>query len=71
MSVPIESLDPLKIGVPVRLVALAAPTVPRNSERTVVYDVTADGARLLVITPEGEPPSSRITVVLNWAAALR
>jgi eukaryotic-like serine/threonine-protein kinase len=71
MSVPIESLDSLKIGVPTRLVTLAAPTVPRNSERTVVYDVTADGARLLVSTPEGEPPSSRITVVLNWAAALR
>ena len=36
------------------------------------YDVTADGARFLVATPvKDAPPPSSISVVLNWAGAIR
>jgi Tol biopolymer transport system component len=35
------------------------------------YVVTGDGQRFLVSQPAGEAFSSRITVVINWAAALR
>jgi eukaryotic-like serine/threonine-protein kinase len=36
------------------------------------YDVTPDGKRFLVITtPQAEPASSPITVVLNWQAGLK
>ena len=38
---------------------------------TSCTSVTPDGARFLVSIPSGQPSSSRVTVVLNWAAALR
>lgn len=34
------------------------------------YDVTADGRRFLVIDPEGQP-TTRLTVLTNWPAALK
>lgn len=70
MSVAIESLDPLRAGTPVRLFTFGTSTAPRDRERNIVYDATADGQRFLVSVPSGEPSSSRITVVLNWSAAL-
>ena len=35
------------------------------------YAVSADGQRFLVITPEESASSAAISVVLNWASALR
>jgi hypothetical protein len=43
----------------------------RDRARNVVYDVTPDGTRFVVSIPDGEPSSSRVTVVMNWTSALR
>jgi Tol biopolymer transport system component len=71
MSVEIESLIPFKVGKPTRLIAVGQIPMARDNFRGTVYDVTPDGQRFLVSLPYGEPASSRITVVLNWAAGLK
>ena len=72
MAVPIESLSPLKAGIPVRLFTIGINTAAsRDRARNTVYDVMPDGQRFLVSVPSGEPASSRITVVLNWTSALK
>jgi len=71
MSVAIESLAPFRVGRPARLFSVGPVPVARDGNRGPVYDVTADGRRFLVTLPSGEPASSRITVVLNWPAALQ
>lgn len=35
------------------------------------YDVSADGQRFLVLTSQAETQAELVTVVLNWAAALK
>jgi eukaryotic-like serine/threonine-protein kinase len=72
MAVPIESLRPFKPGIPARLFTIGADTAAtRERARTTVYDVMPDGQRFLISVPAGEAASSRITVVLNWASALK
>jgi Tol biopolymer transport system component len=58
-------------AIPKRLFTIGQAPAARDRARNVVYDVTPDGTRFLVSIPTGEPSSSRITVVLNWTAALR
>ena len=70
MAVAVNGASRFVAGTP------SALTIGRDAGRTrpgrnVVYDVTPDGARFLVSIPSGEPSSSRVTVVLNWTAALR
>jgi eukaryotic-like serine/threonine-protein kinase len=69
MTVPIEWTPTFKAGMPVRLFTMQ--TAARFGVRGTIYDVTPDGERFLVIVPVGEPESSRITVVQNWATGLR
>jgi Tol biopolymer transport system component/predicted Ser/Thr protein kinase len=72
MSVPIDWSAGFKAGLPTRLFTIAADGASsRDRVRTTVYDVTPDGQRFLVSLPVGDPGTSRITVVLNWASGLR
>jgi hypothetical protein len=41
------------------------------SLRGLMYDVAPGGERFLFNVPAGEPESSKISIVQNWAAALR
>ena len=70
MAVPIQPGTAMKVGAPTRLFPLGVELASRPSPRNTAYDVTPDGQRFLVSVPAGEPVSSRITVVLNWPAAL-
>ena len=67
MTVPIE-WTPFKAGIPAHLFTM--PAAARSGLRGTMYDVAPDGERFLVNVPVGEPGSSRITVVQNWAAGL-
>jgi hypothetical protein len=69
MSVPIEWTPAFNAGIPVPLFTMQ--TAARSGVRGTMYDVTPDGARFLVNVPAGEPQSSTITVVQNWATELR
>ena len=59
MSAAVETLDPIRLGVPQTLFHLAGDR----------WDTTADGNTFLVEVPvrQGVPP---FTVVLNWQAGL-
>jgi eukaryotic-like serine/threonine-protein kinase len=70
MTVSLE-LDPtFSAGRPKRLVSFGAAPATRNSRKNMVYAMSPDGQQLLVGLPTADPGSSRITVVLNWAAGL-
>ena len=71
VRVPLRSGPTLTAGIPTRLFFINAAAAARFSRRNIVYDVTPDGERFLVNVPAGEPSSSRITVVLDWAAGLK
>jgi Tol biopolymer transport system component len=71
MAVPIESMSPFRAGIPSPLFTIGGERAPRGRSRTTAYDVTPDGARFLVSVTAGERETSRITVVLNWTAALK
>lgn len=70
-AVSIETVPTFKSGLPTRLFSVGAVPAARDRARSVAYDVTPNGQRFLVSVPAGEPASSRVTVVLNWMAALR
>ena len=70
-AVSIKTTLTFTSGTPTRLLSVGAVAVARDRARNVAYDVTADGERFLVSVPAGEPESSRVTVILNWMAALR
>jgi hypothetical protein len=71
MAVPIEPGATFKSGPPARLFSLGTPTVSGGRARATPYDVSPDGQRFLIGVPAGDPSSSLITVVLNWASALK
>ena len=71
MAVPVELAPSFKAGAPVRLFAIGSETGFRGRARNVPYDVSPDGQRFLINVATAEPASSRITVVMNWAAALQ
>jgi hypothetical protein len=70
MAVALKIDATVSTSVPTRLIET------RMANRTNLgyirnqYVVTGDGQRFLVNQPAGETSSSRITVVINWAAAL-
>jgi serine/threonine protein kinase len=68
--VPIRLGPTIDAGAPTRLFAINASTAARFSRRNIVYDVTPDGQRFLINLVAEDPSSSRVTVVLNWLAAL-
>jgi eukaryotic-like serine/threonine-protein kinase len=70
MSASITTGAGFQASLPARLFSIGEVAAARNRARDAVYDVTPDGRRFLVSLPAGEPSSSRVTVVLNWTAAL-
>jgi Tol biopolymer transport system component len=70
MTVPIQPAQGLKVGLPAPLFSVGDMPMSRDRGRNINYDVRPDGQRFLVSRPAGEPSSSRVTVVLNWLAAL-
>ena len=71
MSVVISGDSALDVGPPARLFETRMslvfnPTYTRNQ-----YVVSADGQRFLINQPPAVAPSSPITVVVNWQAALK
>ena len=70
MAVPIQLGSTINVGAPTRLFFLGTDMATRPNPRNTAYDVSPDGQRFLVSVPAGEQISSRITVVMNWSAAL-
>lgn len=63
MAAPVMSSETLQAGAPAPLFTL------RYTSRLVAqypYDVSADGQRFLVISPEAEGGITPVTVLLNW-----
>jgi hypothetical protein len=71
LAVAVNGASRFVAGTPKHLFTIGQTPAARDRRRNVVYDVTTDGARFLVSIPAGEPSSSRVTVVMNWTAALR
>lgn len=44
---------------------------PTANNSVTVYDVSADGQRLLVIRPREDASTRPLTVVLNWTTELK
>ena len=70
MRVPTKFGTTLTLGPPTRLFSIGATVGFRTVGGNRVYDVTPDGQRFLIGVAPGDSASSRITVVLNWTAAL-
>jgi len=70
MSVPIDWSPSFTAAPPARLFTIKPETGARLRLRSMMYDVTPE-LRFLINVPVGEPESSRITVVQNWAAGIR
>jgi eukaryotic-like serine/threonine-protein kinase len=70
MRVPIRPGAAFTAGVPALLFSVGETPMARDRGRNISYDVTRDGQRFLVSHPSGEPSSSRVTLVVNWLAAL-
>jgi len=70
MRARIEPGAALTTGLPTRLFSIGEPAA-RDGRRNAVYDVAPDGQRFLVSVPVKDPGSSRVTVVLNWTAAMK
>ena len=69
MTAPIEWTPTFKVGIPALLFTM--PAEARSGLRGTMYDVMPDGERFLINVSLGEPGSSQITVVQNWAAGLK
>lgn len=67
-AVPIVTGETFQAGDPSELFDVSFAT---NGVNPYPYAASADGQRFLVITPEETASSSAISVVLNWASALR
>jgi Tol biopolymer transport system component len=71
MAVEIATKPTFKTGSPVRLFSTPGPPASRRQTREMPYDVSPDGQRFLINTPPEQPPSSGITVVVNWMTGSR
>jgi serine/threonine-protein kinase len=73
-AVSVTTTPALKIGAPVQLFERPYYISPTGSPRPN-YDVTADGQRFIMLTPDGglnsASSNSRIVVVQNWSEELR
>jgi len=66
--VPIAASETLQAGEPTALFDIR---FSPSGVNPYPYAVSPDGQRFLVIQPEETTSSAAISVVLNWAAALR
>jgi Tol biopolymer transport system component len=57
----------LEFGTPSALFHIAEPTGPH----LYMYDVSADGQRILTLTPESSELAAPLTVLVNWQASLK
>ena len=71
MAATVDLQPAVRTGQPTTLFTLGDQAAFRETARNAGFDVTPDGQRFLISQPITESPSSRITVVLNWAATLR
>jgi Tol biopolymer transport system component len=69
MQVTIQPGSTFAAAAPTRLFSVGASSAAPSALGGIVYDVSPDG-RFLISIPDSEPLSTRITVVLNWRAAL-
>jgi Tol biopolymer transport system component len=69
MRVPIQTGSTFTTEAPTPLFSFGPSSASTGLFAGIVYDVSPDG-RFLISLPDGEPFSSRITVVLNWTAGL-
>jgi serine/threonine protein kinase/Tol biopolymer transport system component len=69
MGVPIQTGSTFTAEAPTPLFSIGPSSASTGLFAGIVYDVSPDG-RFLISLPDGEPFSSRITVVLNWTAGL-
>jgi len=69
MQVTIQPGSTFAAGAPTRLFSIGASPAAPSGLGGIVYDVSPDG-RFLISIPDRQPPSSLITIVLNWTAAL-
>jgi Tol biopolymer transport system component len=70
-SVAIASLEPFRAGIPKKLFSTSAAVAFGERARVAVYDAMPDGGRFLFAIPTEDPVSSRVTMVVNWAASLK
>ena len=71
MRVGIVPGSTLTTSLPTRLFSIGELPAARDGRRNTIYDVSPDGERFLVGVPANDPGSSRVTVVLNWTAAMK
>ena len=71
IAVSVEIGATFKAGESTRLFTMRSDVASRVGLRYAGYDATPDGQRFLFSVPAGEPTTSRLTVLQNWAAALR
>jgi Tol biopolymer transport system component len=71
VAVSVETGVAFTAGASQRLFTMRSDAVSRVGLRYAGYDATADGQRFLFSVPAGAPTTSRLTIVQNWAAALR
>ena len=71
MSVVMKTDSTVEAGPPTRLFDTRMSTSTNFANTRNQYVVTADGQRFLISQPPAAAPSSPITVVLNWMAALK
>jgi Tol biopolymer transport system component len=71
MSVAVTPGRTFGASVPRRLFTMRAEVSSRIGLRSTGFDMLPDADRFLMAVPTGDATSSRITIVQNWAAALR
>ena len=71
MAVSVETSATFKAGQSTRLFTMRSDAASRVGLRYAAYDATPDGQRFLFSVPAAAPTTSRMTIVQNWAAALR
>jgi serine/threonine protein kinase/Tol biopolymer transport system component len=71
MAVPVTLGDSFEAGAPAQLFRTASPVGFTRRNWYAAYDVSGDGERFLVNVVVDDATSSPITVILNWAAALK
>jgi Tol biopolymer transport system component len=71
MAAPVEIGATFKAGQAAPLFTMRSDAASRIGLRYAGYDAAPDGQRFLFSVPAAKPTTSRMTIVQNWAAALR
>jgi Tol biopolymer transport system component len=71
MAVSVDIGSTFNAGATSRLFTMRDAAASPVGLRYAGYDASPDGQRFLFSVPAAEPTTSRITIIQNWAAALR